>query len=169
MAFNLWRTTKQYKELEILMEESYSDDPEQLEVALNNLLEGYEPVIESNAEELAEYIKNLQSIAKAQKERAKELSELAKVNEKKADRIMKDLEYALNTLGIGAVQAGVHTFRFKKGSTVVEADVNKIPQDYIRVKTTMEPDKKSLGEALKKGVAIEGARLVKNPDKLELK
>ena len=151
------------------MEESYSDDPEQLEVALNNLLEVYEPVIESNAEELAEYIKNLQSIAKAQKARAKELSELAKVNEKKADRIMKDLEYALNTLGIGAVQAGVHTFRFKKGSTVVEADVNKIPQDYIRVKTTMEPDKKSLGEALKKGVAIEGARLVKNPDKLELK
>ena len=151
------------------MEESYSDDPEQLEVALDNLLEVYEPVIQNHAEELAEYIKSLQSIAKAQKERAKELNELAKVNEKKAERIMSDLSYALNTMGIGAVQAGVHTFRFKKGSTVVEADLRKLPDQFIRYKTTKEPDKVELAKALKAGEVIEGARLVKNPDKLELK
>lgn len=151
------------------MEETYSDDPEQLEVALDNILEVYEPVIEDHAEELAEYIKGLQSMAKAQKERAKELSDMAKVNEKKAERIMNDLSFALNTMGIGAVQAGVHKFKFKKGSTVVEADVNKLPEQYVRVKTTYEPDKKQLAHELKAGVEIAGARLVKNPDKLELK
>lgn len=151
------------------MEETYSDDPEQLEVALDNILEVYEPVIERQAEELAEYIKNLQSLAKAQKDKAKELSELAKVNEKKAERIMNDLSFALNTMGIGEVQAGVHKFRFKKGSTVVEADVNKLPEQYIRTKVTYEPDKKQLAHELKAGVEIAGARLVKNPDKLELK
>lgn len=41
----------------------------------------------------------------------------------------------------------------------VEADINAIPEEYKRVKTTVEVDKKKIGEVLKNGGTVTGATL----------
>ena len=164
---NLWRVTKEYKEVEFALEEALQD--ESLELAKEDLLKLYAPLVQEKAEEVAKYVKNIQALADMQKAQAKELSELAAANKKRAERIMDDLTYALNAMGIGEVHAGPYKFKFKKGSTVVDVDMQRLPEHYMRVKEVREPDKVQLAKELKAGVEIDGAKLVKNPDKLELK
>lgn len=148
----------------------YSDDATQ--ETLNELAESYKKAVVENGDSLAKYVKELQFIAKAQADEAKSLAEEAKKNAEKADKVMEDISKVMNVMELKEIQAGPYKFRFKKGSEVTEVDEKLLPESYfVEVPATKKPlGKTELKRLIKKsGISIPGVKIIRNPDKLELK
>ena len=63
--------------------------------------------------------------------------------------------------GLKKVQGGAYTLSIREADSVDVTDVSALPDMYIRRKESVEPDKTVLKEALKGGLEIPGATLVK--------
>ena len=63
--------------------------------------------------------------------------------------------------GLKKVQGGAYTLSIREADSVDVTDVTALPDMYIRRKESVEPDKIVLKEALKGGLEIPGAKLVK--------
>lgn len=149
----------------------YSDDPE-LAKELSEVADHYKQIVAERGDSLAKYVKELQFIAKVQAEEAKSLAEEAKKNAEKADKVMEDIAKIMNVMELKEIQAGPYKFRFKKGSEVTEIDENLLPDSYfVEVPATKKPlGKTELKNLVKEsGVSIPGVKIIRNPDKLELK
>ena len=92
--------------------------------------------------------------AKAMGDRAKALQ--ARVNDLRA--------YALNSMqdtGIGEVHTDEWSAKVvKKPASVQVAEGAQLPPEFLRIKTTEEPDKAKLKAAIEAGAAIEGVSIV---------
>jgi Siphovirus Gp157 len=55
-----------------------------------------------------------------------------------------------------------HKISIRESESVEIDDLTKLPDEYVRTKIIVEPDKISIKYALKKGEAVQGARLIKN-------
>lgn len=114
------------------------------------------------AEQLGMFIKEAREYDKALKARKDEI-------QVKRDRLASAIEICLSTLG-KVVSDGERietpdlTIAWKNNPPKVEVDCDPdmLPDEYRRTKITVEADKKAIGEALKAGQVIEGARLVQD-------
>lgn len=104
------------------------------------------------------YIKNLTAEIESLKAEEKALSERRKAKEKKAEWLKSYLAYSLAGAKFETPKLALS---FRKSVVVVDvADVDKLPEEFKRVKTTIDADKVALKEALKGGAVIDGATLV---------
>ena len=61
------------------------------------------------------------------------------------------------------IETSIGKLSVRTSKTVeVSADVNTLPEQYKRVKTTVEADKKALKDAIKAGEHIDGVELIEN-------
>ena len=114
---------------------------------------------EEKVENTACYIKNLRADISALKAEEDALAKRRKTAEKKAAWLEKMLldnmdgaEYASARCAIG----------FRKSVKVEVKDATAIPENFLRVKTTVEPDKKAIGALLKEGKAVPGCVMVES-------
>lgn len=110
-------------------------------------------------ENIACWIKNLRSDAEAIKTEAKTMADRAKSCERKADSLTRYLAADLNGEKFQTAKVAV-SWRRSVSVEIDEAEVPELPEQYIRTKTTIEPDKTAIKDALKAGEVIEGCRLV---------
>lgn len=83
--------------------------------------------------------------------------------EKTRERLKDALSSAINTLGVEFLKG--NEFLVKHRANPPKVDVtneDEIPAEYIQTKLTKSVDKKKLGEGLKLGVQIPGARLLQS-------
>lgn len=108
-------------------------------------------------ENIACWIIDLNAEAKAIKEQEGILAERRKAAEAKSERLKEYLMYALQgeKLKTGKVSIG-----YRRSIAVDISDESEIPDDYTVVKTTTQPDKAAIKEALKNGEVIPGCSLV---------
>mgnify|MGYP002524543799 CR=1 FL=1 len=148
----------------------YSDDASS--ETLNEIAESYKKTVMENGDSLAKYVKELEFIAKAQKEEAKILAEEAKKTEAKAAKVLEDIANVMQAMELKELQAGPYKFKFKKGSEIVKVDENELPEKYfVEVPATKKPlGKPELKKIIKEsGISIPGVEIKRNPDRLELK
>lgn len=126
-------------------------DPE----ALDNLLMQKDEKIEN----IACWIKNLLSDADAIKAEKDALAEREARLRKKADSLQKYLSDALHGQKFSTARCDVS---FRKSETVKVENVNLIPAELLRVKTTVEADKTAIKAAIKEGREISGCKLIEN-------
>lgn len=126
-------------------------DPE----ALDNLLMQKDEKIEN----VACWIKNLLSDADAIKAEKDALAERESRLRKKADSLQKYLSDALNGQKFSTARCDVS---FRRSETVKVDNVNLIPAELLRVKTTVEADKTAIKAAIKEGREISGCKLIEN-------
>lgn len=119
---------------------------------LDNLMMERSDKIES----VALWVKNLESDAvayKAEKEafaqREKQATEKAKCLREWLSRVCEGEKFSTAKCAI----------TFRKSESVEIADGANIPDEYLRVKTTIEPDKTAIKAALKAGAEIDGCNL----------
>jgi sulfur carrier protein ThiS len=133
-------------------------------------LEWYQDNIIDHAEDLIKYRSELLALAEAQKAEAKRFTDSAKAKELQAERIMQDIDQAMQLLGKKEVQAGLFKLKYKKGSKVTEVDTNLLPKQFWASKIVETPmSKPELKKLVDAGEVIAGVTIVQNPDKLEIK
>ena len=114
---------------------------------------------DAKIENIGCWIKNLESDADALKAEAKNMADRAKRAERKADSLKRYLTAALDGEKFTSTRCAI-SWRRSVSVEIDEAEVPELPEQYIRTKTTIEPDKTAIKDALKAGEIIEGCRLV---------
>ena len=116
---------------------------------------------DAKIENIACWIKNLKSDAEALKTEAKNMADRAKAAERKADSLKRYLAAALHGEKFQSARAAI-SWRKSVSVEVDDAEVENLPEQYIRRKVSVEADKTAIKDALKAGEILEGCRLVES-------
>lgn len=111
---------------------------------------------EQKVENIACWIKNLVSDAKALKDEKKALEERIKAKENRAESLKAFLESVLDGQRFETSKCAVS---FRKTQSVNISDLSAIPADYLRFKPA-EADKTAIKAAIKNGETVSGAELI---------
>ena len=110
-------------------------------------------------ENVACYIKNLENEAvglKAQKDAFAEREQTVK------NKITSLKRWLVEACGGEKFASERCEVRFRRSELVYVEDVDGLPEEYLRQKTTIEPDKDAIKKALKAGAVISGCELKSN-------
>lgn len=99
--------------------------------------------------------------ADACKKEAQRLANKAKTAEGRISYLKHLYLCTMQSNGLKKVQGSAYTLSIREADSVDVTDINALPDLYLRRKETVEPDKVVLREALKGGICIPGAALVK--------
>lgn len=134
-------------------------DDEMLENTLNDL----ELSKEEKLTNIAKYIKNLTSDAKALQEEKLKFAKRQRITENKIKRLKKYIDdFIRNTQGKDfnnfKFKDVNNTISYRKSQSLEIDDIDKINEDFLKVEKTVR-DKKELTKALKNGLNIDGCHL----------
>lgn len=114
----------------------------------------------TKAEGYAEMIAKYAQMAENAKARKAQLDAVQKVAENIQKRMKERILEAMTEYGLQKIECGVHKFSTRTSKAVEIIDEAKIPNEYIKVSTTI--DKSALRADLMAGVLVEGAELREN-------
>lgn len=100
--------------------------------------------------------------AEALRTEAQRLSSRARTAENRIAYLKKCYTDTLKAAGLQCVNGSVYRLSIRSTDVVRITDDAILPAEYVRTKTTTEPDKVALKSALKEGQAIPGAELEKS-------
>ena len=110
----------------------------------------------------AMYIRRLDALNKATKETIQDLQERVRADSKRIEALKWLMTKAMDSLQYTEVKSPEVTLRFRKSSSVEITDRESLPEQFLRTKTVVEPDKTAIKNALKAGEKIQGAQLVES-------
>lgn len=114
----------------------------------------------TKAEGYAEIIAKYAILAENAKTRKAQCERVQKIAENAVKRMKERILGAMQEYNLQKVECGLHKFSLRTSKAVEITDEAKIPNDYIKVSTSV--DKKKLRDDLMAGVAVEGAELKEN-------
>ncbi|MCX5968912.1 MAG: siphovirus Gp157 family protein [Cyanobacteria bacterium] len=151
-----------------LAEQLDSDDEETRSQAIGELEaallqeEGHRQALDSKADSYCWVIEHLRGQAAYRQQQAKRLVELARSEESRADALEESLVLVLTKLQPTATRFSFphHELTSRKSQAVEIDDEDSLPPEWLTLKTTSQPDKAAIKEALKAGHSIPGAQLI---------
>ena len=114
---------------------------------------------DEKVENIACFIKNLTSDIAAFKAEEDQLARRRKSAERKVEYLKRLLLDNMDGQKFSTTRCAVS---FKRSIAVQVDDVEHIPAELLRVKTTIEPNKTAIKDALKAGQEISGCKLIEN-------
>ena len=151
-----------------LAEQLDSDDPDlrsqavtELEAALLQE-EGHRQALDSKADSYCWVIEHLRGQAAYRQQQAKRLVELGRSEEARAHALEESLVLVLTKLQPTATRFSFpnHELTSRKSQAVEIDDEDALAPHWLVSKTTSQPDKAAIKEALKAGHSIPGAQLI---------
>ena len=100
--------------------------------------------------------------AKALNEEIARLTVRQKYFEARAKKIREHVAISMNNANEKRVENTIARITLTRSKSVDIVDETELPLQFLRTKTTVEADKKAIGEKLKAGEEVPGARLVEN-------
>lgn len=110
-------------------------------------------------ENVALWVKNLTADVKDFKEQEEIFAERRKRAQRRADKLMGYLKYALNGEKFTTKKCEVN---FKKSKKAEITDADLLPHEYLRKTVKVEPNKVAITKAIKDGLTVSGAELVES-------
>lgn len=126
-------------------------------------LEELQEAREAKMENIALYVKNLTSEALAIKNEESILAERRKRIERKCERLEGILMQSILINGGTKASSARYEAAVRYYDETKILDENKIPEEFIKVKTTKSPDKTAIKAAIKAGQEVEGAAIESVP------
>ena len=169
---SLWQLGSEAQELTTaiskLAEQLETDDPEQRALALAELEaallaeEGNKAALAAKADATCWVIEHLRGQATYRQQQAKRLADLARSDAGRADALEESLIFVLTQLQPAATRFSFpdHELTSRKSQAVLIDDEGALDTEWLVIKTTSQPDKAAIKEALKAGRHIEGAQLL---------
>lgn len=164
MNITLHQATEQVRELLAQM------DPE-----TGELPEGYEDaraVVQNKAVAVAAYIVESCVQTEAIRDYIKTLTDKVKSEERRQDWLRQYMAEHMAAIGITEIKDERGLFKASLASgrdeSVEVFDASQLPQNFIRETIKTEPDKTAIKKAIKDGVDVPGARIIKK-DRLTIK
>ncbi|MCP9784567.1 siphovirus Gp157 family protein [Cyanobium sp. WKJ7-Wakatipu] len=151
-----------------LAEQLETDDLEQRASALAELEaallaeEGNKTAFAAKADATCWVIEHLRGQAAYRQQQAKRLADLSRSDAGRADALEGSLVFVLTQLQPAATRFSFpnHELSSRKSQAVVIDDEDLLDPEWLAVKTTSQPDKNAIKEALKAGRQITGAQLL---------
>lgn len=141
----------------IKLEDGQAVDAESGEVfSLTERLESLQIERERKIESVAFYLDDINVKLSQVDERIKQLQAIKKSLQSQEDRIGQYLLFATSNKGVETPNVMV---KVRKSTRVEILSDVIIPQEYMTVKTKVEPDKTAIKKAIKSGEAVPGAEL----------
>jgi hypothetical protein len=163
----LYEITEQYAEVQKLLDQ---DDSESMAEAVSETMGLIEADFEEKAQNIVALAFNVESDISGIDEQIKRLQDRKKAIQNKAESLREYLRYNMDRSGIDKISCPLFTITLSKASKQVEVtDEQALPDDFVRVKTTVSPDKVSIAKALKEGADVPGAVLVDGKRRLTIK
>jgi len=113
-------------------------------------------------ENIGLYIKNLDAEAAAIKTEEENLYKRRKRAENKAEGLRRLIINSLIESGEKEISTARMRARIRTSKKTEIVDLDSIPEEFVEVKTTKQPDKKAIKEAIEAGREIAGAQIVLN-------
>jgi len=169
---SLWQLGIEAQELTAaigqLAEQLEADDEESRAQALAELEaallaeEGNKNALAAKADATCWVIEHLRGQAAYRQQQAKRLTELSRSDAGRADALEESLVLVLTQLQPTSTRFSFpnHELTSRKSQAVEIDDEESLPSEWLALKTTSQPDKPAIKEALKAGHLIPGAQLV---------
>ena len=124
--------------------------------------EGNKAALAAKADATCWVIEHLRGQAAYRQQQAKRLNALASGDASRADSLEESLVFVLTQLQPAATRFSFpnHELSSRKSSAVVIDDEEALDPEWLAIKTTSQPDKAAIKEALKAGRQITGAQLL---------
>jgi hypothetical protein len=124
--------------------------------------EGNKAALAAKADATCWVIEHLRGQAAYRQQQAKRLTELSRSDAGRADALEESLVLVLTRLQPTSTRFSFpnHELTSRKSQAVEIDDEDALPPEWLAVKTTSQPDKTAIKEALKAGHLIPGAQLV---------
>lgn len=149
---NVYKLSENYRRL-------YEMDDIDSEV-FQDTLDSINDAVEEKLKSIAHLIVNLEADNVGLVSEEKRIKEKRTRNEKKRERLMQLVETTLTNMNLDKFNAGTFTYSFRKSKKVVIDDESELPSEYFAYKATVK--KKEIGDAIKSGKDVPGARVVDN-------
>jgi len=171
-AGSLWQLGIEAQELTSaigqLAEQLEADDDDSRSQALAELEaallaeEGNKQALAAKADATCWVIENLRGQAAYRQQQAKRLTDLARSDASRAEALENSLVLVLTRLQPKATRFSFpnHELNSRKSQSVEIDDEQSLDPEWLSVKTTSQPDKAAIKEALKAGREITGAQLI---------
>ena len=169
---SLWQLGIEAQELTTaigqLAEQLETDDEDTRAQALGELEaallaeEGNKQALAAKADATCWVIEHLRGQAAYRQQQAKRLGDLARSDAGRADALEESLIFVLTQLQPAATRFSFpnHELSSRKSQAVVIDDEEALDPEWLAIKTTTQPDKAAIKEALKAGRQIAGAQLL---------
>jgi hypothetical protein len=169
---SLWQLGIEAQELTTaisqLAQQLEADDEDARSQALSNLEaallaeEGNKQALAAKADATCWVIEHLRGQAAYRQQQAKRLTELSRSDGSRADALEESLVLVLTRLQPSATRFSFpnHELSSRKSQAVEIDDEQALAPEWLTVKTTTQPDKAAMKEALKAGQQIPGAQLL---------
>jgi hypothetical protein len=170
----LYEMTAELVELNNLMD-SFEDtdtvgDDGSMALAIRDTLEGMEMAFNDKAVAIVKFAQALEGDTTAIDTEIKRLQERKKRINNRREQLRDYLRHNMEAAGHKKIECPLFTITLAKGRDQVQiADEAALPDEYVRVKTEIKPDKVAIGKALKDGATVPGAELVTGPTSLRVK
>ena len=161
MAMSLYEIDSRIKAIIDALMDSADENGEVKDFDISEL-EELKEAKQVKLENIALYIKNLDAEAVAIKAEENILKERRESIERKSERLRTALINSLQEDGKDELASPKFVAKIKVTERTEILDIDKIPEQYIKVKIDKSADKTEIKKAIKSGVVIEGARIVPN-------
>ena len=163
---SLYEITDQFKELAVLQETADED----LAVAIRDTMQGIEAEFNDKAKAVTHIILNLDSDVDALDREIARLQERKRLVTNRQREIKEYLRENMEAAGITKISCPLFTITCAKGrESVVVDDENALPDELMRVKTEITPDKTAIAAKIKAGEEVPGARLERGQSSIRIK
>jgi hypothetical protein len=124
--------------------------------------EGNKAALAAKADATCWVIEHLRGQASYRQQQARRLNELSRSDASRADALEDSLVLVLTRLQPKATRFSFpnHELSSRKSQAVEIEDEDALPPEWLALKTTSQPDKAAIKEALKAGHLIPGAQLI---------
>lgn len=151
---HLYEITEQFKELAALAEGADED----LAIAVRDTMEAVEGEFQEKGKALAMVTLNMDGDIDAIDKQIERLVERKRCIVNRKESLKDYLRTNMEAAGITKITHPLFTITLGKGKPIVVIDQeSEIPDEFMRVKTSMAPDKAEIARAIKEGVDVPGA------------
>ena len=162
----LYEITGQFKELAALAENADED----MASAIHDTMQGIEAEFNDKALAVSHVILNFNSDIAALDVEIDRLTDRKRVIANRQKEIKEYLRKNMDAAGITKISCPLFSITLAKGrESVVVDDESAIPDELMRVKTDMSPDKTAIAVLLKSGSEVPGARLERGQSTIQIK
>ncbi len=161
----LYKITEDMKGLQLLAENEELDHQ-----TIVDTMDGINESFNDKAISLIHVVNTMGDDVEIIKNEIARLSERKKIIENKQDSMKEYLRINMEASGIKKIICPIFTITLKAGRDIIQiGDEEKIPSDYLNIKTTMTPMKREILAALKEGKDIPGAIITKSKSSILVK
>ena len=118
--------------------------------------------LEKKSNNIIYAIKNLESNNVAIDAEIERLKAIKERNVKNVDSIKNHILNFMKTNGIDKIQTDLATFSTRKSKSTQIDNIELLPQEFVTVKQTFQPDKTAIKKAIEAGKEVTGASVIEN-------